>query len=224
MSKQTHQRIRSVLEKWEAFDLQHPNGTEQDFANWLLNNQTNDYVENEYETPLSGEKTAALINKSFNEVKEIYPIEISINIAITKFWRVLRNRMKVALTPIGLGNVDDFSYLASMHQLKNPTKTELIVAHLQEITTGTEIIKRLVNNGWLKENPHPIDKRSKVIEITEEGRTHVQKAFNISMPIAIDAFKKLNNDELNTLYDLIKTIEHQNTEPYYTLKKEIGKN
>ena len=143
---------------------------------------------------------------------------------MTKFWRVLRNRMKVALTPLGLGNVDDFSYLASMFQLKNPTKTELILAHLQEITTGTEIIKRLVNNGWLKETPHPTDKRSKVITLTDEGKNHIEKAFEVAMPISIDAYKMLNKEQLNMLYELLKTIEQENTEPYYTLKKEIGKN
>jgi DNA-binding MarR family transcriptional regulator len=224
MSRQTHQRIRSVLEKWEAFDLQNPYGSEQDFAYWLLNQKADQNVENEFEKPLSGEETAAFLNKSIDGVKEIYPLEISANIAMTKFWRVLRNRMKVALTPLGLGNVDDFSYLASMFQLKNPTKTELILAHLQEITTGTEIIKRLVNNGWLKETPHPTDKRSKVINITEEGKAHIEKAFEVVMPISIEAYKRLNNEQLHNLYELLKTIEQENTEPYYTLKKEIGKN
>lgn len=224
MSKRTHQRIRSVLEKWEAFDLQNPYGNEQDFARWLLEQEDDHNVDNEFEKPLSGEETAAFLNKSIDGVKEIFPLEISANIVMTKFWRVLRNRMKVALTPLGLGNVDDFSYLASMFQLKNPTKTELILAHLQEITTGTEIIKRLVNNGWLQETPHPTDKRSKIITLTSEGRIHVEKAFDVAMPISIDAYKKLNQEQLHTLYELLKTIEQENTEPYYTLKKEIGKN
>ncbi|MFY8035162.1 MAG: MarR family winged helix-turn-helix transcriptional regulator, partial [Flexibacteraceae bacterium] len=87
-----------------------------------------------------------------------------------------------------------------------------------------EIIKRLVNNGWLQENPHPTDKRSKVINITEEGKNHIEKAFELVMPISIDAYKRLNKEQLHTLYELLKTIEQENTEPYYTLKKEIGKN
>lgn len=224
MSKQTHGRIRSILEKWEAFDLAYPNGNEQDFAKWLLINEQTHTIDNEIEKLDIGSETAMMFKSAIKKVEENFPIEISLNIAMTKFWRVLRNRLKVGLTPLGLSNVDDFSYLASMFEMKNPTKTELIVAHLQEITTGTEIIKRLVNNGWLRENPHPTDKRSKVIEITEEGRVHILKAFQIATPISVDAYKILDKEQLRTLYGLLKTIEHENTEPYYTLKNEIGKN
>ena len=224
MSKQTHSRIRSILEKWEAFDLAHPNGNEHDFAQWLLHNENSYSTDNEFEKQEIGSETAAMIKKTYKQVEDNFPIEVSLNIAMTKFWRVLRNRLKVGLTPLGLSNVDDFGYLASMFEMKNPTKTELIVAHLQEITTGTEIIKRLVNNGWLKENPHPTDKRSKVMEITEEGRIHIQKAFQVAMPISIEAYKALDKEQIQHLYRLIKTIEQENTEPYYTLKNEIGKN
>jgi DNA-binding MarR family transcriptional regulator len=224
MSKQTHSRIRSILEKWEAFDLAHPHGNEHDFAQWLLQNENSYSTDNEFEKQERGSETAAMIKKTYKQVEDNFPIEVSLNIAMTKFWRVLRNRLKVGLTPLGLSNVDDFGYLASMFEMKNPTKTELIVAHLQEITTGTEIIKRLVNNGWLKENPHPSDKRSKVMEITEEGRNHIQKAFQVAMPISIEAYKALDKEQIQHLYRLIKTIEQENTEPYYTLKNEIGKN
>jgi DNA-binding MarR family transcriptional regulator len=67
-------------------------------------------------------------------------------------------------------SLEEFGILAGAMFLGNPTKSELITSNLQEVTTGTEMIRRLLRNGLLTETPDQTDRRSKRIGITDRGK------------------------------------------------------
>ncbi|MBN2236845.1 MAG: MarR family transcriptional regulator, partial [Bacteroidales bacterium] len=56
-------------------------------------------------------------------------------------------------------------------------KNELINRHLLEISSGSEILKRLIKNDLIFEYPDPKDGRAKRVSLTEKGRKEIMMAF-----------------------------------------------
>lgn len=223
MNPQTHRRIRSILTLWEEFDLVNPYGSPTDFAKWILaQEKTKDAVNEEFKINPESE-TASKIERMYEFVDGHYPIQVRISIAITKIWRVLRNQLKQTLSPIGMPNVDDFHYLASMYKMESPTKSELILSHMHEITTGTEIIKRLINQGWMEEHPHPSDKRSKVLKLTKAGIAQIELGFSYSVGVSMKAYSVLDTESLQKLKELLVAVELANTKHLFVQQNEVEK-
>lgn len=64
---------------------------------------------------------------------------------------------------------EDFIYLINLKAFGAMTKMELIKKNIQDKPTGMQIINRLIKNGWVTQNDSETDKRSKIIEISQEG-------------------------------------------------------
>lgn len=67
-------------------------------------------------------------------------------------------------------SLDDFGVLISLHPDRKRTKTETLKECRLEKSSGNEVLKRLLKQHLIQETNHPIDRRSKVIELTEQGR------------------------------------------------------
>lgn len=206
-SRATHRRIRELLTLWEEFDQIKPNGSSHDFAHWLLAGSSNyqSVLNQDAESSQSeGKPQQTLRDEVEHEGQLITQVRLAIQ--LTKLSKVLRNQVKQVLSPLGFSAPDDYHYMASIYPSWTPTKSELIQAHLHEITTGTEIIKRLVKQGWVIETPHPTDKRSKRISLTEEGRLVTEKAFAQTTQVAIHFFGALDDQRLDDMYGMLTQV------------------
>ncbi|MBD0254837.1 MAG: winged helix DNA-binding protein [Cytophagales bacterium] len=67
-------------------------------------------------------------------------------------------------------SLDDFGVLISLHPDRKLTKTETLKECRLEKSSGNEVLKRLLKQNLIRETDHPTDRRSKVIELTEQGR------------------------------------------------------
>jgi MarR family transcriptional regulator, lower aerobic nicotinate degradation pathway regulator len=97
-------------------------------------------------------------------------IESAIARHVSLLYRYAKHYIKKVLENSPLTSVDDFSYLAPLCFQSHLTKSELIAINIHEKTTGTEIIKRLIQRELIEEMPNPADGRSKILQITEKGR------------------------------------------------------
>ncbi len=89
---------------------------------------------------------------------------------IAYLYRYSRSYSKKMLEHSPLVTSDDFTYLAVLNARGSLTKTELIDMHMQEKTTGIEIIKRLLKNGLVEQRDDEADKRSKRLSLTNKGK------------------------------------------------------
>jgi len=58
------------------------------------------------------------------------------------------------------------------------SKNELIIQHKLEMSSGSEIFKRLLKNRLINEFPDENDKRAKRVSLTDEGRRQIISAFD----------------------------------------------
>ena len=106
---------------------------------------------------------------------------------------------KKALEGTNLKTINDIAFLATLLIEKDLTKSELISRHLTEITSGTEVIKRLNKLGLLNDYKSKDDKRSKKVHLTEVGRdliTEIMFEMNKVAQIITSGLKKNEKDDL----------------------------
>jgi DNA-binding MarR family transcriptional regulator len=88
------------------------------------------------------------------------------------------------------------------------TKTELINKQIMEKTSGTEVIKRLLNNGMISEFSDENDRRSVRVKITPKGYQSIAGILpNMSLVSEI-VVGNLSEQEIVTLAYLLKKLDH----------------
>ena len=96
-------------------------------------------------------------------------LSIQAGYLIGKFSQYVLVYTKPIIKKHGLHSMDDFGYLATVQWHGTISKTKACHAMLHEITTGTNIIKRLERLLFLKELPDKTDKRQKILQLTAKG-------------------------------------------------------
>ena len=76
---------------------------------------------------------------------------------------------KSAISDSEFTTQEDFIYLINLKAFGEMTKVELIKKNIHEKSIGTLIINRLIKNGWIEQKDSSLDKRAKVIKITDKG-------------------------------------------------------
>ncbi len=158
--------IKRLIELWESYEDETDQQELHEFAEWLttklkekpeLNiNQTRKRVKND-------EQENLVLIKNMDEPTRFleYTSRISRlhDFYIKKFFNELpiKNRL-------------EYLFLYTVNVKKEAKKTELINIHLVDYSTGMDTIKRLVNNGLIVESQDELDKRAKILVITNEGR------------------------------------------------------
>lgn len=117
-----------------------------------------------------------------------------------------KHYMKKALQPVGL-SMDEWLYLLLLYQMGKPKKSELIYAMLSEFGSGTDLIKRLLKDGFALEFDDEQDRRSKRLQITPKGKEALFQSFDRTNLVGEMAFEGLNTFELSEIYTILKKQE-----------------
>lgn len=64
-----------------------------------------------------------------------------------------------------------------------------------EISSGTEVLKRLLKSGFIFETPDPNDGRAKRVALTESGRMQIIQAFNEMHKVALIVNGNITSEE-----------------------------
>jgi len=88
--------------------------------------------------------------------------------------RYAKNYSRSAIYNSAFSTQEEFIYLINLKAFGAMTKTELIKRNIQEKPVGTQIINRLIGQGWIEQHDSLEDKRSKIISITAKGLTALE--------------------------------------------------
>jgi DNA-binding MarR family transcriptional regulator len=135
------------------------------------------------------------------------PIEAHMGRVFGHLSRMAHLYSKKVLRPLGVANLEDFGYLATLSRLYKPRKGELIRLMHAETTSGSAVIKRLVAEGWVKELRDKDDGRSTRVAVTAKGMRTLDRCFPRMAEMGRMIFGLLDPEEKATLYDLLKKIE-----------------
>jgi DNA-binding MarR family transcriptional regulator len=121
--------------------------------------------------------------------------------------RRLHQLAKKAMAGDAIESVETFALLAEVLSRPGINKTDL-VTHLQlEMSSGSDIIQRLVKQGLLSETVDPADRRARNLSLTLEGFAALQVSFGKMGAVTEGLFSALETSELLDLRALLAKVE-----------------
>jgi len=140
-----------------------------------------------------------------------YP-EVEFSTLLTGLFRFAKFYIKKALSGTSIKTLDEFGFLATLLRNGSLLKNELINSHLLEISSGSEVLKRLINSGLVSESPDENDKRAKRVCITPLGITELMESFKVMHKVSEIVIGNLDKSELLNALTIFNKLHyfHQN--------------
>jgi MarR family transcriptional regulator, lower aerobic nicotinate degradation pathway regulator len=185
------QFIKNLLDEADQFSKETPGKTADlaAFGAWLQRRHAADR-KTPAAPPGGGETTESVIGK----------LLVFMN-------RYAKSYSKKLLEGSALGSSDEFVFLIYLLNRGKTTKTELIEAARLEKPTGMEIMRRLLQLGFIAQEDHETDKRSKNIRLTDAGRAALFECLGRFDQLAHLLTGNLDDAEKNELLRLLQKLE-----------------
>lgn len=179
----------------------------QDFTGFLLNKVA--------DADRNGTNSEVRFGEGNSDALDIaYQLDNNISRLFVFMSRYARSYIKKALEGTPLQTAEDFTALAILLTHTHLSKSELISHNLQEKTSGTEVIRRLVAYGLVRQWDDEKDKRSKHIAITDEGKHLLFRIFEHTNYVGKIITGRLTVSEKFTLQYLLQKLENFHLEHY----------
>lgn len=187
--------LKQLLDQVEAYAQQLPAAPADlgQFAAWLHTRLA--------PAPPSAPPHADVLHRSHETM------EVQISKLVVFMNRYARVYSRLALAGSPLLTIDDFAYLASLYRLQPLSKTELITRNVHEKASGTEVIKRLLANGLVAEQPHATDRRRKQLSVTEAGHQVLHRVVGRMAQAARMVVGDLGAEEQGQLLYLLRRLD-----------------
>jgi DNA-binding MarR family transcriptional regulator len=125
---------------------------------------------------------------------------------LNMLFRFMKIYTKTALKDTPVTTIDDFIFLADIHKEKSIRKTDLIKNNMVEIPSGIEVIKRLLKNNLVSEQPDTLDKRAVLLQITDYGRAELFNVFEEMNKVGSILAGNLSSEELFQMHQLLEKL------------------
>lgn len=145
-----------------------------------------------------------------------YAAEAAIAFHLSRLNRYAKYYIKDALKNSSLVNGDDFGFLASVIEKRTISKSDLITYAVFEVSSGIEVIKRLVRNGLISEQVSAEDRRVKMLAPTEKGMAVFFESLEQMKKVGGIVSAKLQPGEKSQLAETLKKLDHFHENIYNT--------
>lgn len=163
--------FRKLIALTEEFEESHNESSSiKAFADWLSSKVANEETDLDWEGKKSGRSPESVINTS-----------------LVHLYRYAKVYSKIAISGSGFTTIDDVIFLINLTHSGSMSKKQLIDLNIHEKSTGTQIINRLIKQGYVDESGSTDDRRMKLVSITEKGKM----ALDANMANIRDASKKV---------------------------------
>lgn len=138
----------------------------QNFSLWLYNSEMSKKIKN-------SPKDYKVEDVEGNNLHG--SIDDQISFIFLSLHKLIKFYVKKATDGTKLIGIDDVHFLLYLAHTDSVKKSELINSHIAEMSSGIEVIKRLLKNELIEDFDDPHDKRSKRVKITPKGLEEMQK-------------------------------------------------
>lgn len=188
--------LREILDYTEAFQKEKGSADIKEFAMYLRDKvvQGKTTEEDDYK------------KENYMAYKEMPKVEFST--LLTGLYRFARIYVKKAFQNTTINTIDEFGFLASILKEKSLLKNELIKKHYMEVSSGSEIIKRLIRNNLIYEYQDPNDGRAKRVSLTEAGFKEIMNAFDEMHKVSEIVVGNLSKEELTETLSVFNKLNY----------------
>ncbi|MCE7073764.1 winged helix DNA-binding protein [Dyadobacter sp. CY327] len=203
----SYQLIHELISLVEQLEQQNPERevTMQDFAGFMVHT-----VGSSAQNVASAARISHDVRFGNNEIaaqEQAFQLDNNIGQLFVYMSRYAKSYIKKALDDTALLTAEDFTALAILLTHDNLSKSELIQYNLQEKTSGTEVIRRLLAAGLIEQWDDEKDKRSRQIAITDQGKQLLYTVFEDMNHVGKMISGNLTVSEKLTLRYLLQKLE-----------------
>jgi DNA-binding MarR family transcriptional regulator len=177
---------------WADFEKKHPDGDIKDFCRYHLIHQR----EIENKAPLVGgvvpENVEGLLLKIMGRISRMNMVYAY-----------------AAFAGTGVDQLEEFGMLLAIHREEGPKKTEVIYSMLLELSSGTDMLNRLIKKGFIEEYPDEEDKRAKRLTLTPEGENALERSRVQIAKVAEMLLFDMEQDDKQLCVKLLKNVEQK---------------
>jgi len=134
--------------------------------------------------------------------------ESVINTLIVHMNRYARSYSKSAIYGSDFSTQEEFIYLINLKAFGEMTKMELIRKNIHDKPSGMQIINRLIQQGWVKQQSSRTDKRSKILHITAKGLKALEQQMGKIRQASRVVTGDLSRQEKMQLIHLLNKLDH----------------
>ena len=154
------EEVIMILQQWAAYRKNHPGSEFEDFCRFYLNSS----------------KTKTLKQ---SRLKSLPPLDsdsmfmMTVTRSTLAFWVYMR----IALKGTPLPSIESIMFCSALNNLGESRKSDVINSAMIEISTGTDILNRLIKKGFINQRIDPADKRSKLLTLSPSGLVALKKCY-----------------------------------------------
>ncbi|WP_304342812.1 MarR family winged helix-turn-helix transcriptional regulator [Chryseobacterium koreense] len=199
--------IEGVIDLVQQFEVENKGANHYEvsvdgFKDWILNGSGTVSKEPEWEGKERGRSAESVINT-----------------LIVHLSRYAKSYSKSAILGSDFSTQDDFIFLINLNAFGAMSKMELIKKNVHEKPVGMQIINRLISLGWIEQRESTMDKRSKVISVSEKGKAALEKQMDKIRQATVVVAGNLSQSEKMQLIVLLQKLDHFHQKIYKKNKK-----
>jgi DNA-binding MarR family transcriptional regulator len=180
-----------LVNEWARFEEKFKEGTIEEFCRHYLISQ----------------REKKEIGQNF---KGVIPPQVDSYLA--KLLGIISSYMKVyidsAIEEIPeIKRADDFYVLNTLGNLGESRKTDVIATHFLELSSGIDLMNRLVKVKLIQERTDPEDKRSRLMSVTDKGQRVLMKCYEKFSRMAEITFWGMSIDDKKLCIQLLRGVE-----------------
>ena len=161
-----YDEIQRLISLWQEFEKSTIRPDLPKFGDWLKNHVQEESRSNNGEMKRVENSDEQYINEEI----ESLPIKQQMMSLFSRLARMQDFYSKKFFDGLPINSLLEFNFLFSINKNVSLRKKEIIGLHLVEYSTGIDILKRLIKLQLVMESRDEIDKRSKRLKMTSEGK------------------------------------------------------
>jgi len=200
-------RIVELVNEWATFEEQFSDASIEDFCRYYL------------------------IRKRESESKEflydgIVPPDTNTSLSklLGRIGGVINIYARLAIQKTELKRMEEFLFLNVIKWNKEMRKTDAINYNMLELSTGIDILNRMVEDQLITERVDDNDKRSKLLKVTNKGEQMLFQCYRQLSKMSDVLFNDLPEDDKKLCIQLLKGIEIKHSKQVIEYKnKDLDK-
>lgn len=139
---------------------------------------------------------------------------------LSRIVQMLEVYSEIALREVpGVGRLQDFNFLNSIDHLGESRKTDIINYNFAELSSGIDIINRLLRNKAIEERADPRDKRVRLVRITASGKKLLGRCYENLARSSEIMFWDLEQEDKKLCIQLLKATEIKHSKLIFGMKR-----
>ncbi len=192
-----------LVNEWASYEAAHPDASLEEFCRYYLTNQRS----NRELPPNFGGSGVPPTPGSFLMKLMGY---------ISKVFETYA-RSALATIP-DIKQPEDFYFLNYIKNNDGCRKTDVINNFLMGLSTGIDVLNRLIVNGLIEEQPDPDDKRARLVSTTGKGLAVLESCYRQSQLVSEIVFHEMSEDDIQLVIQLLRGVEAKHSPLIFELR------